>query len=197
MRRTVGRLRTRSSCSASSPVRWVRSAPRVAPGGEARHRGRHDRGDGVMGVAAAVAVGQGRGAVRAVRGEQAAGVAFAEVHQRGGAAHARPAGLRRVVRDRVLAWSAARGAVHRATLPGLPRGCRGAAKHVLTPDHGSRARTGHSVASGPARVAICSVIRDRGPANGIAIPFGITVPICRPRRLSANPRRARKPSPAR
>ena len=56
---------------------------RVARGGEARHGSRDGLGDGVVGAAAAVAVGKGLGADLPVGGEEPADVAFAEVHQRG------------------------------------------------------------------------------------------------------------------
>ena len=55
---------------------------RVARGGEARHGSRDGLGDGVVGAAAAVAVGKGLGAELPVGGEEPAGVAFAAVHQR-------------------------------------------------------------------------------------------------------------------
>ncbi len=57
---------------------------RVALGGEA-HDGRGDRlGDGVVGAAAAVAVGERLSATFPVGGEQPPRVALAEVHQGGG-----------------------------------------------------------------------------------------------------------------
>ena len=55
---------------------------RVARGGEAHDGSRHHLGDGVMGAAAAVAVGEGLGAELPVGAEEPADVAFAEVHQR-------------------------------------------------------------------------------------------------------------------
>ena len=54
---------------------------RVARGGEAHDGSRHRLGDGVVGAAAAVAVGERPRAELAVGGEEPAGVAFAEVHQ--------------------------------------------------------------------------------------------------------------------
>ena len=56
---------------------------RVARGGEAHDSSRDGLGDGVAGAAAAVAVGERPRAELAVGGEEPAGVAFAEVHQRG------------------------------------------------------------------------------------------------------------------
>ena len=54
---------------------------RVARGGEAHDGSRHHLGDGVMGAAAAVAVGERPRAELPVGGQEPAGVAFAEVHQ--------------------------------------------------------------------------------------------------------------------
>ena len=56
---------------------------RVARGGEARHGSRDGLGDGIVGAPAAVAVGERLGAELPVGGQEPAGVAFAEVHQRG------------------------------------------------------------------------------------------------------------------
>ena len=55
---------------------------RVARGGEARNGSRPGLGDGVVGPAAAVAVGERPRATLPGGGEQPPGVAFAEVHQR-------------------------------------------------------------------------------------------------------------------
>ena len=56
---------------------------RVARGGEAHNGSRDGLGDGVVGATVAVAVGERLRADLPVSGEEPAGVAFAEVHQRG------------------------------------------------------------------------------------------------------------------